>query len=901
MKWCRGVRPRRALRAAVRHGLHGLLQVQIQTQSEAQAQAEAQAEAQSQSPPGSQAQADPTTLYDHLKEETAKQDKQEPSAAAAGAKPSAQLPLQQLQQQQLAAAAVGLLSGPGPAYLSHGLLGPSMMHPLKYIPHHPTHSLPVRVGLAGMTLGGPVPLGGPLTRPLAAYGKHKVPHGMTPLSMHSHRHGLPSGMIRRPVLGHTMSPAMNPAVLLQQQAARPGMIMASPSQHNYVIKKKPHFRVPTAGLPAAMLTSTTLRPLYLPTTAGLYSSTLRPTLAQSIMVAQAQAHAQAQAQAVAASQQQIYATKLQKLAAALSTSTTTTTTTTTTPAPVSIPAHLPRPAHLSPQHANHHPSHHSHHHANHQPATNNHASHHHSLQSYPAYYRPSSNPSYPPVSPAFDLESPLEKSPSLNFGSLAVNTGFNPSSVVVEGGFKPILQRRQDEAEDRMAFVEGGDDGDDFMEGSVVEMERRSSDVAVEDEDFVDDDGVQEQPLQQERRTETFEPMFIPSPPDRNSFKAGSVAGKKASEPGKSLVKPKQGGKQARRDKPARLTPLIVRPRPAILGRPLYPNMVMPPFRIQAQARRGHRENIEDDDDDDDDDEEDEEIEHLPIPEHLHQDPATTTGTSTTTAAAQKDDKLQERNQDEEDVEAEDDNVQDETMMAAERMDTYYLPPSAPQQHNGHQQQGLPHTIVTYDGKAVDAAIAASIPNPPPESPPHSPSSADLVRGTPQFGPFLGEAPPPIPAAPSPLDLPQLQPQQVQQAPLAQYPPLLPLSAPAGDEQGLLALVQVHGPHHGTHSHEDTLQTASTDHRGHHQGHAADEHGSSRRQQQQQQQRRRRRSPHHEPGHEGYDDEHDAAGKGAAAPGAAPAGVRAGCALTLLCAMLVSALSAGAGWRLLPC
>ena len=60
--------------------------------------------------------------------------------------------------------------------------------------------------------------------------------------------------------------------------------------------------------------------------------------------------------------------------------------------------------------------------------------------------------------------------------------------------------------------------------------------------------------------------------------------------------------------------------------------------------------------------------------------------------------------QHDEDLEEDDDeadDAQDETMMAAERMDTYYLPPSAP-------QLGLPHTIVTYDGKAVDAAIAAN-------------------------------------------------------------------------------------------------------------------------------------------------------------------------------------------------
>ncbi|XP_034232288.1 protein Skeletor, isoforms D/E-like [Thrips palmi] len=811
------------------------LLAQVQTQSEAaeavtlpealtEAQLEAgvESEAQAEAGAGTSASAGlATTLYDHLREETAKQEPQPqgqgqgpssnpaPSPTDLAATLAQHLP--HLQQQQLA----GLL-GSGHSFPlglgGLGGLGPSMMH-LKYIPH-PSLRMPAPGAPGHMAYVAR----GPPARPLL-YTKHGLaphpglakaphaPHGMMPLSMmHPHRHTLPSHLMRRPV----------PLMLAQQQRqplGQAGLLVTSPSQHNYVIKKKPLFRVPAgvgvgvpAGVPAAvaggvpLLSSSTLRPLYIPTglqgLQGLHTSTLRPAMQSTLSL-----------------QQQLYATtKLQKLAAALS-STTTTTTTTTTPAPIPAPVHHAYQGHQGPLR-------------------------HHAVQSYPApaYYRPPSANPYPPVSPAFELDSSPEQTPSASLGPLAINTGFNPGSVVVEGGFKPILQRRQDEAQDRMAFVEGGDDEDDLMEGSVVEMERRSSDVAVEDEE--DEDAEQKQ-----RRTETFEPMFIPSPPDRNSFKPGaSTTAKKAVEPGKTLKQAKlTKGKQPRRDKPAQLTPIIVRPRPAILRRPLYPNMVVPPFKIQAQARRGHQQ-LDPLDSEDDDDE-----------EGIEEAPAASKG-----SAAPK--QLQQQQRDE-DLEEDDEEAEDETMMAAERMDTYYLPPSAP-------QQGLPHTIVTYDGKAVDAAIAATIPNPPPDTL-RSPSSADLVRA-PQFGPFLGEAPPPVPAAPSPLELPQLQ--QVQPAPLANYPPL-PLSAPGddgqGDGQGDGPLVLLQGQ-----DGQDPLQTDASSQ--HHAQHA-------------QQSKRERRSPkpHHEPGHEGHDDDDKA---GVAPSGAASTRSNIATTLSILCAILVSAL-----------
>lgn len=740
-----------------------------------------------------------TSLYDHLKEETAKQH--EPSTPGKPVPPLTSL------QQQLA---VGLInpyvphSGLGPG-LAHGF-APGMMH-LKYLPHSP------------LRMSGA--LGGPLTRPLAGSGlglsgpmsyKHgfsKLPHGM-PFAMHSHRPGLshglaPSHMIRRPVM------------LPQQPRPLGGMLLSSPSQHNYVIKK-PHFRVPgMSGV--SLLSSTTLRPVYL--TPGLspgfasnslhpsslhttlrpnIGPTMNPLLAQSLLAAQVQ---------------QMYTTKLQKLQAALSTSTTSApTTTTTTPSPVPAPA---------PASSHHYPP--------------------HGAQSFPAYYRPPSQyrPSYTPVSPAFDN---LEQSAA----PLAINTGFNPGSVVVEGGFKPIIQRRQDVAEDRMAFIEGGDVEDDVMEGSVPEMERRSTDLDEEEEedDRVGELSQQPEQSEQEQRTETFEPMFIPSPPDRNSFKPG--AAKKASEPGKppkALFLAKQG----KRDKPAQLSPLIVRPRPSILRRPLYPNMVLPPFKIPA---RGHREKQPEDAEDE-----------LGPEQNADKDASN--------------------------------DAEDETMMAAERMDTYYLPPSPPAYAPAAISAPLQSRIVTYDGKPVDAAIAATIPKPPPDMI-RSPSTADLVRGTPQFGPFLGEAPPPVPAAPSPLDLPQLH---SPPAPEGQYS-ALPLSAPDG--QGGLGLqladyqadpLQTDASEQHDQRHKEKEVSAEDNHR---QNSDADTQAEAAR-------TRKRRSaeprpepgpgPHHEPGHEGHEDHEGTATAAGSAPGAASAriGGLASQTLSILCAIVVSAIS----------
>ncbi|CAH1404632.1 unnamed protein product [Nezara viridula] len=94
---------------------------------------------------------------------------------------------------------------------------------------------------------------------------------------------------------------------------------------------------------------------------------------------------------------------------------------------------------------------------------------------------------------------------------IAVNTGFNPGSLVIESGFTPIINNPQ-VAEERVSEIEYDDDDYNNNEG-VINV-----------------DGSDEQKSQ----TEMFEPMFIPSPLDSNA-----KHNKKATtEPVKKIRKP---------------------------------------------------------------------------------------------------------------------------------------------------------------------------------------------------------------------------------------------------------------------------------------------------------------------------------------------------------------------------
>lgn len=94
---------------------------------------------------------------------------------------------------------------------------------------------------------------------------------------------------------------------------------------------------------------------------------------------------------------------------------------------------------------------------------------------------------------------------------IAINTGFNPGSLVIESGFTPIINNPQ-VAEERVSEIEYDDDDYNNSEG-VINVEGND---------------------EQKSQTEMFEPMFIPSPLDSNA-----KHNKKATtEPVKKIRKP---------------------------------------------------------------------------------------------------------------------------------------------------------------------------------------------------------------------------------------------------------------------------------------------------------------------------------------------------------------------------
>ncbi|XP_013194628.2 protein Skeletor, isoforms D/E isoform X1 [Amyelois transitella] len=84
----------------------------------------------------------------------------------------------------------------------------------------------------------------------------------------------------------------------------------------------------------------------------------------------------------------------------------------------------------------------------------------------------------------------------------AVNTGFQPDTIVIESGFKPIIREPLMAGEDRIADPD--------------ENANRREDTDVEEEYDLSPQLLNHQytPLPSDKLTETFEPMFIPSPPD---------------------------------------------------------------------------------------------------------------------------------------------------------------------------------------------------------------------------------------------------------------------------------------------------------------------------------------------------------------------------------------------------
>ncbi|XP_049956274.1 protein Skeletor, isoforms D/E-like [Schistocerca serialis cubense] len=337
----------------------------------------------------------------------------------------------------------------------------------------------------------------------------------------------------------------------------------------------------------------------------------------------------------------------------------------------------------------------------------------------------------------------------------AVNTGFHPESVIVEGGFKPITQKNA-AAQDRSSA-----ESETLAESSERLDAELLSDVVAESSE----ESKNENPFKGQR-PELFEPMFIPSPPDRiiNSNTSNVNLKKPVSLPD-DLIPPAASIHHRNSGQPLRSPPHLFanRPRPGNVRRPLYPNNNAGTFRVPPRGN---------------------------VPSFRHQQKS--------------------------------EESQDETPMAAERLDTYYLPPveykaSSVRNHQPSISPSIdatiaPGTVVTYDGKSVvDASLASSISNPPGESSSNyrSPSgTAALIRELPQFGPFRGEIPPPVPAVVQTENIPQLRIQNQKRA------QTLPLHFSPGDSQRSAGEQKTNYP--GSHSARSTRlslvrQVESTD------------------------------------------------------------------------------------------
>lgn len=116
---------------------------------------------------------------------------------------------------------------------------------------------------------------------------------------------------------------------------------------------------------------------------------------------------------------------------------------------------------------------------------------------------------------------------------------------------------------------------------------------------------------------------------------------------------------------------------------------------------------------------------------------------------------------------------EDKIMMAGERVDAYYLPPDNRKVPGRMYPEG---SVVTYDGKAVlDYSLVNPLPPPLPSknnflfSSGHLSKTEQLIRSTPQFGPFHGEFPPLAPDFVPPEIVPNLRPTIQNPLPVTEY------------------------------------------------------------------------------------------------------------------------------------
>ncbi|KAI9580439.1 hypothetical protein GQX74_010847 [Glossina fuscipes] len=361
----------------------------------------------------------------------------------------------------------------------------------------------------------------------------------------------------------------------------------------------------------------------------------------------------------------------------------------------------------------------------------------------------------------------------------AVNEGFKPDTVVVESGFRPILR----------------DDGPLPPPEVIEQIASRREDPGSEIDEAMETDTLF-LTAQKESQTQNFEPMFIPSPPDSTNT---TIIIRKASG---AVINSPQSQSQSQHPQYQMISSILKSTKPEattlrnatledILNESeendeVNENSKFDSTRdeiksiLQKTESKTDRENsilIEDYNSNED-------LQPLALEskdEIYEKVKITTIKTPSTTAAQQTspekplllleklknyygddfdntkpendkteiDEELYEDQRDSDDLyemEVNDDDEDTETQ-ASERADAYYLPPDNRKPPSSKNPSG---TVVTFDGKSlIDSSLVL-----PPKleandlSHPrlHSYSSLSkveqLIRSTPQFGPFRGEIPP---------------------------------------------------------------------------------------------------------------------------------------------------------------
>lgn len=265
----------------------------------------------------------------------------------------------------------------------------------------------------------------------------------------------------------------------------------------------------------------------------------------------------------------------------------------------------------------------------------------------------------------------------------AVNTGFKPDSIVVESGFKPIIREPLMAAEDRIAD-EYDYNGSNRREDTDVEEDYEESPQFISNNPIYPSD----------RLTETFEPMFIPSPEDHLL----------PTEDRTKEIFPKNHAKE---DRP-------------------HPVYVKSESRLNALFSKNNMEKEVPSD---------LMMEQDSIsPQYLPPELAPTKESKRKTTKTPLTKKSTEK------------EATTDLIMESDRISPQYLPPDPklPKEHS--QKLSSDQTFTTYDGKTVSAATLTSVPDGKPAKlfSAKLPANTEQLLKTPQFGPFKGEIPPPV-------------------------------------------------------------------------------------------------------------------------------------------------------------